>query len=158
MSTQLRLDEPSKFRVRTWPSAREIGRALEQNVRIAGSVLQLRFGDQIASLAISDPWSTCCELLLEAQLVREGKLDRFVLDVEQIFDLSYDGGIVLCTFSREHVFAVGREEFAASLELVVAEIFEGTTCPRLMRIAAGWGASDIRAQPYSYRFSDSLLT
>jgi len=158
MSTQLRLDQLSTFRVHTWPPAKELGRALERNLRIPGALLQLRFGEQVASLAISDLWSACCELLLEAELAREGKLDRFVVDVEQIFDLSYDGDTLLCIFSREHLFIVDPEEFAASLEQVVAEVFEGTSCPRLMHVAAKWGASSIRAQPYSFRFSDSLLT
>jgi hypothetical protein len=65
--------------------------------------------------------------------------------------------VVLCRFSPEHVFAVSREHCAAALEDVVDEIFSGTSCPRLMHVAARWGASALRALPYSYRFSDSLL-
>jgi hypothetical protein len=61
-------------------------------------------------------------------------------------------------FSQEHLFAVSKEGFAAALEHVVDEIFDSTSCPRLMRIAAGWGAAAIRAQPYSAKFSDSVLT
>ena len=57
----------------------------------------------------------------------------------------------------EHVFAVSREDFASALEDVVEQIFSGTSCPQLMHVAARWGASAIRALPYSYRFSDSLL-
>jgi hypothetical protein len=157
MATQLR-DEVSAFEVRTCPSPRALGEALERKSRQVEAVLQLRFGEQIAGLAISDLWSACCELLLEAQLVREAKLDHFVLDVEQVFELTYDGDLLRCVFSREHAFAVPRESFAAALEQVVEDIFAATSCPRLMHIAATWSASAIRAQPYSYRFSDSLLT
>ena len=90
-------------------------------------------------------------------LKREGKLDHFVLDAEQIFELSYAGELLYCIFSREHVFAVLREEFAASLEQAVREIFAATSCPRLMEIGAAWGASAIRALPYASRFSESGL-
>jgi hypothetical protein len=158
MFTQPRLDHPSPFHVRTSPEPAELGCALERNVRIPGALLQLHFADQVASLPLPDVWSACCELLLQAQLVRESKLDRFVVDVEHIFDLAYSGSLLSCVFSREHVFVVDREEFSKSLEHVVAEIFEATTCPQLMHIAARWGASDIRSLPYSQRFSDSLLT
>lgn len=121
------------------------------------AVLQLRFGELAAGLPIADIWSTCCELLLEAQLVRERRLNRFVLDAEHVFDVSCAASVVLCRFSSEHVFAVSREEFATALERVVEEILTGTSCPQVMLIAARWAASTIRAQPYSYRFSDSLL-
>jgi hypothetical protein len=157
MATQLRLDQFAPFEVRTWPDPEALGRALETNHPVPGAVLQLRFGEQVAGLAISDLWSACCELVLDAELVREGRLDHFVLDVEQICDLSYAGELLFCIFSREHVFAVSREEFAAALEHVVEEIFASTSCPRLMQIGAGWGASAIRALPYSVRFSDSEL-
>lgn len=158
MATQVQHQGVSEFQVRTCPSAAALGRAIETNVPLSGALLQLRFGDQVAGLPISDLWSACCELLLEAQLVRERKLDHFVLDVEQIFELSYSGDLLLCVFSCEHVFAVDRNAFAASLEHAVEEIFAATTCPSLMQIAARWGASALRALPYSYRFSDSVLT
>jgi hypothetical protein len=158
MVTQLRLEGLSDFEVRTWPSAAELGRALESNARIDGALLQMRFGDQVAGLPISDLWSACCELLLEAELARDGRLNHFVLDVEQIFEPSYSGDLLFCTFSREHVFAVDRARFAAALEQTVEDIFAATTCPRLMRIAASWGASALRALPYSFRFSDCVLT
>jgi hypothetical protein len=157
MATQLRFDQDSAFEARTWPGPEALGRALEKNQAIPGAVLQLRFGKQTAGLAISDLWSACCELLFEAELVREGRLDHFVLDAEQIFELSYAEDLLFCIFSREHVFAVAPEEFAAALEDVVEEIFAATTCPRLMHVAAGWGASAIRGLPYSFRFSDSEL-
>jgi hypothetical protein len=162
MSTQI-LDassgarELTKFEVTTSPPPRELGRALEKNARVGKAVLRLRFGELAAGLPISDLWSACCELLLQAQLVREGKLDRFVLDVEHVFDVLCAEKLVLCRFSAEHVFAVDREGFASSLENVVDQIFSGTSCPQLMHIAARWGASAIRAQPYSFRFSDSVL-
>jgi hypothetical protein len=158
MSTQLNVDHLSTFQVQTWPLPSELGRALERNARMPGARLQLRFDQQVASLAVSDIWSTCCELLLQAQLAREANLDRFVVDVEHIFDLGYEAGSILCVFSKEHVFAVDRECFAAALERAVAEIFQATSCPRLMQIAASWAASNIRSQPYAYRFSDSVLT
>ena len=158
MSTELHADHLSAFNLHTWPSPRDLGQGLERTVTIAGARLQLRFGEQVASLAVTDLWSTCCELLLQAQLIRESRLDRFVVDVEHIFDLRYGSGLVLCTFSQEHVFAVDQQGFASSLERVVAEIFDGTSCPGLMLIAAKWAASNIRAQPYSFRFSDSVLT
>jgi|SRR3954447_1149181 hypothetical protein len=147
----------STFVVQTSPAPGELGRALERNSSIVSPVLQLRFGEVAAGLPISDVWSACCELLLEAELVREGRLDRFVLDLEHVFDVSGAGSVVLCRFSPEHVFAVSRDEFAAALEDVVDQIFAGTSCPRLMHVAARWGASALRALPYSYRFSDSLL-
>jgi hypothetical protein len=149
--------ELSHFELTTSPPPAELGRALERNAQVADAVFRLRFGDLAAGLPISDLWSACCELLLEAELVREGKLDRFVLDVEQVFDVFRADDILLCRFSKEHVFAVSREDFASSLERVVSEIFAGTDSPQLMHIAARWGASSIRAQPYSYRFSDSVL-
>jgi hypothetical protein len=158
MATQLQHQGASEFEVRTCPSAAALGQAIEKNAPLCGALLQLRFGHQVAGLPISDLWSACCELLLEAQLVREGRLDHFVLDVEQIFELSYSGDLLFCIFSCEHVFAVDRDAFAASLEHAVEEIFAATTCPSLMNIAARWGASALRALPYSYRFSESVLT
>jgi hypothetical protein len=147
----------SPFMVQTSPAPAELGRALESKRNIGNPVLQLRFGDDAAGLPISDVWSACCELLLEAQLVRERRLNRFVLDLEHVFDVSCAGSVVLCRFSSEHVFAVPRDDFASALEGVVDRIFSGTSCPRLMHVAARWGASALRALPYSYRFSDSLL-
>ena len=147
----------SSFVVLTSPAPAVLGRALENRTSIAHPVLQLRFGKVAAGLPISDVWSACCELLLEAQLVRERRLNRFVLDLEHVFDVSCAGSVVLCRFSPEHVFAVSREDFASGLEEVVDQIFAGTSCPRLMHVAARWGASALRALPYSYRFSDSLL-
>src|SRR4051794_19590891 len=147
----------STFVVQTSPAPAELGGALESKLSIGNPVLQLRFGDEAAGLPISDVWSACCELLLEAELVREGRLDRFVLDLEHVFDVSCTGSVVLCRFSPEHVFAVSRDEFAAAFEEVVDQIFAGTSCPRLMHVAARWGASALLALPYSYRFSDSLL-
>jgi len=158
MATQLGSAEVCAFEVRTCPAPHALGQALESNARPSGARLQLHFGGEVAALPIPDLWSACCELLLEAQLVREAKLDHFVLDVEQVFELSYDRDLLLCIFSREHVFAVPRDSFAASLERVVEEIFAATSCPRLMQVAARWSASAIRAQPYAFRFSDSMLT
>src|SRR5438270_7913100 len=149
--------ELSPFIAQTTPAPAELGRALESKTSIAHAVLQLRFGEMTAGLPISDVWSACCELLLEAQLVRERRLNRFVLDLEHVFDVSGAGSVVLCRFSPEHVFAVSRDDFVSALEEVVDRIFSGTSCPRLMHIAARWGTSALRAMPYSYRFSDSLL-
>ena len=158
MATQLGLDQLAPFEIRISPRPTELGRALEDNVRRTGTLLQLCFGEQVAGFGVEDLWSACCERLLTAQLVREARLDHFVLDVEQVFDLAYQGEQLVCSFSREHVFAVRREEFAAALEHLVEEIFAATSCPRLMHIAARWGASSIRGLPYSIRFSDSVLT
>ena len=149
-------DESVPFEARTSPQPAALGRALEDKTPINGAVLQLHFGDEVARLAISDLWSCCCELLLQAELVREARLDHFIFDVERVFDLAYEGDRILCTFSREHVFAVPRNEFANALERLVQSIFAGTTCPRLMRAGAAWGASSIFSQPYYYRFSDSV--
>lgn len=157
MSSAFRFDDRPSFSARTSPTARELGRSLERKAQLSGALLQLHFGDQVARLPISDLWSVCCELLLQAQLVREGRLDHFVVDVEQIFDLAYEGDLLICTFSREHVFAVPRDDFAAALEQLVDEILGATSCPKIMQIGASWGASAIRAQPYCYRFSDSAL-
>jgi hypothetical protein len=158
MATQLRRDQVTSFEIGISPPPAELGQALESNTRRANTLLQFHFGENVAGLAIEDLWSSCCELLLNAQLVREAKLDHFVIDVEQIFELSYAGELLFCIFSREHVFAVSREGFAASLEHLVEQIFAETTCPRLMRVAAAWGVSSIRGLPYSCRFSDSVLT
>ena len=147
----------STFEVQTRPAPAKLGRTLEGETPAERPLLQLRFGDETAGLPIRDVWSACSELLLEAQLVRERRLNRFVLDVEHVFDVSCAANVVLCRFSNEHVFAVPREEFAAALERVVEDIISGTSCPPVMLIAARWAASAIRAQPYSYRFSDSLL-
>jgi hypothetical protein len=150
-------EEVGSFAVRISPSPSELGRSLESNVRRTGALLQFRFGELVTGFAINDLWSACCELLLNAQLVREGRLDHFVLDVEQIFELSYKGDELHCVFSRELVLAVARDGFATALEHVVDEVFAATTCPRLMRIAAGWGAASLRGLPYSCRFSDTAL-
>ena len=149
-------DECVPFEVRTSPVPEEIGRALESNQAIGGAMLQLHFGDEVARLPIPDLWSGCCEMLLQAELVREARLDHFIFDVERIFDLSYEDGRLTCAFSREHVFTVSRTEFADALERLVQDIFNGTTCPKLMRAGAGWGAASIRSQPYYYRFSESV--
>jgi hypothetical protein len=153
----LRSLDVSSFEVQTRPPPAELGRLFESKARVVRPVLQLRFGDLSAGLPIRDVWAACCELLLEAELVRERRLNRFVLDVEHVFDIAYAPNVVLCRFSHEHVFAVSREGFAAALERVVEEILSGTSCPQVMLIAARWAASAIRAQPYSHRFSDSLL-
>lgn len=159
MALKVRLDHcRTAFEIRIAPEAGELAHALEQNRRIPGARLQLRFGDELAAFPIPDLWSACCELLFAARLVRECRLDHFVLDVEQIFDVDYRDERVLCIFSREHVFEVPREEFAAELEVAVQKIFAATSCPAVMRAAADWGASAIFALPYSSRFSDSVLT
>jgi hypothetical protein len=158
MGKLFRFERLTPFVARTWPSARELGRALETNDAVPRAQLMLQFGDETARLTISDIWSACCELLLQAQLAREARLDHFIFDVEQVFDIAYDGNDMLCIFSREHLFAVDPEAFASGLEALVDEIFGGTSCPAVMRIAARWSASSIRAQPYSARFSDSVLT
>jgi len=145
------------FAALTSPAPAELGRALEEKSSVTPVVLQLRFGEMTAGLPLTDVWSACCELLLVAQLAREDRLDRFVLDLEHVFDVSVQGSVVLCRFSSELMFAVSRDAFADSLEELVAQIFSGTSCPSLMQIAARWGASTIRALPYSYKFSDSLL-
>lgn len=147
----------SPFHVQTRPAPGELGRTLEGERLAERPLLQLRFGDETAGLPIRDVWSACSELLLEAQLVRERRLNRFVFDVEHVFDVSCAANVVLCRFSNEHVFAVPREPFAAELERIVEEILSGTRCPPVMLIAARWAASAIRSQPYSHRFSDSLL-
>ena len=152
-----RSDHHVPFAITTSPEPAELGRTLEARMRTPRALLQLRFGKQAAALAIRDVWSACCELLLAAELLRERKLDRFILDVEQVFDVAYDGDTVLCIFSPEHVFRLSAERFTNALEGVVDEILSGTSCPPVMRIAAAWGASQIRAQPYSARFSNSLL-
>ena len=149
-------DECVAFAARTSPEPAELGRALEDQITVKGAVLQLHFGDEVARLPILDLWSSCCELLLQAELVREARLDHFIVDVERIFDLQYEGDRLLCTFSREHMFAVSRARFADALEQLVQGIFAGTTCPGLMRAGAAWGAASIRTQPYYYRFSESV--
>jgi hypothetical protein len=158
IATRLRFDAPQPFAIQTSPPAAELGRLLETSGRTGDASLQLGFGDRVAGIAISDLWSTCCELLLQAQLVRERKLDHFVLDVEQIFELIYEGDCVLCVFSTELAFLVDREQLASALEQVAGDIFAGTSCPRLMQIAASWGAFAIRGLPYAARFSESALT
>ena len=154
---QLQSLDLSPFEVQTRPPPAELGRLLESKERASQPILRLCFGDLTAGLPIRDVWSACCELLLAAELVREGRLNRFVLDVEHVFDVSCSGSVILCRFSSEHVFAVSREEFASALDRVVEQILSGTSCPSVMLIAARWAASTIRARPYSYRFSDSLL-
>jgi hypothetical protein len=145
------------FEAQTSPEPAELGRALEAGRPIRTALLHLHFGDEVARLPISDLWSSCCELLLQAELVREAKLDHFVVDVERVFDLSYDNDDrLLCIFSREHVFTVSGAAFADGLERLVREIFAGTSCPRIMQAGAAWGASSIRSQPYYYRFSQSV--
>jgi hypothetical protein len=158
MSTQLQVERLALFRAETSPAPSELGKTLERSGATQFARLQLHFGERVAAIPISDLWSACCELVLQAQLVREGRLNRFVIDVEHVFDVSCAPRAVLCRFSPEHVFVVARDQFAAALDDLVERIFSGTSCPRLMHIAARWGASAIRAQPYSHRFSNSLLT
>lgn len=158
MTAPLQWDRLTTFRAETSPAPSELGRALERNIIPAHTRLCLSFGDRVAGIPISDLWSACCELLLQAQLVREGWLHRFVLDLEHVFDVSCMRGVILCRFSPEHVFVVEKEEFAASLDDVVQRIFAGTHCPSVVQIAAEWAASEIRARPYAHRFTDFLLT
>lgn len=157
MGAQPGLDQAAAFAIRVSPDPIALGKALESNHALGGTYLQLRFGDQAAGFPIADLWSACCELLLEAQLAREEKLDHFVIDAERIFEICYSGDLLICMFSREHVFAVPKAEFAAALDHVVDQIFAGTSCPRLMRVAARWGASTLRALPYAARFTGSTL-
>lgn len=144
------------FEASTSPEPAQLGRALEAKIPIRGAVLELHFGDEVARLPISDLWSCCCELLFQSELVREARLDHFIVDVERIFDLSYDDDRLRCAFSQEHVFTVSRTRFADALEQLVESIFSGTTCPLLMRAGAAWGAASILTQPYYYRFSESV--
>jgi|SRR3954447_16950966 hypothetical protein len=136
--------ELSSFDAVTRPAPVELGRALEGRANTQ-PVLQLRFGEMVAGLPISDVWSACCELLLQAQLAREMRLDRFVLDLEQVFDVtcaaapfSADSRPSMCLPCR------GRDSRWRSSG-VAEQIFAGTSCPSLMHIAACWGASTIRA-------------
>src|SRR5437764_8551582 len=125
---QLQSLDLSPFEVQTRPPPAELGRLLESKERATQPVLRLRFGELTAGLPIRDVWSACCELLLAAELVREGRLNRFVLDVEHVFDVSCSGRVALCRFSSEHVFAVSREEFPSALERMVGQIRSGTCC------------------------------
>lgn len=52
------------FTVTTMPAPAQLGRSLEEKVRLRRATMQLRFGQEVAALAIRDVWSACCELLL----------------------------------------------------------------------------------------------
>jgi hypothetical protein len=152
MSFFFSVKEPVPFELGTTPSPEKLGKALEEQASFE-FCLHFGFGDNVASEQIPDVWSACCELRLQSQLVRERNLTHFVVDARELFDASYADDLVICTYSIEHVFPVRLEEFASSIDGLLADIARATTYPRLTDIAIDRGASLIRAQPYFYRFS-----
>jgi hypothetical protein len=144
--------EPVEFGLGTTPSPEKLGKALEERASF-DFCLHLGFGANVASEQIPDVWSACCELRLQSQLVRERQLTHFVIDARELFDATYADDLVICSYSREHVFPVRLEEFASSIDGLIADIARATSYPRLTDIAIERGASLIRAQPYFYRFS-----
>lgn len=144
--------EPVPCDLWTTPSADQLGKALEAKAR-QEFCLHFGFGANVASEQIPDVWSACCELRLQSELVRSRQLTHFVLDARELFDTSYDGDLLICSYSPEHVFPVRLEEFAASIDRLLGDVARATTYPKLTDIAIERRASLIRAQPYFYRFS-----
>ena len=144
--------EAVPFELWTTPAVDELGKALETQARLE-FCLHFGFGPSIASEQIPDVWSACCELRLQAELVRSRELIHFVLDAKELFDVSYDGDLVICRYSAEHVFPVRLEDFASAIDRLLADVTRATTFPRLTEIAIESRAGLIRGQPYFYRFS-----
>jgi hypothetical protein len=155
MSFFFGLKEPVPFELGTTPSPEKLGKALEDRASSFEFCLHFGFGANVASEQIPEVWSACCELRLQSQLIRQRQLTHFVVDARELFDASYDDDLLICSYSIEHLFPVRLEEFASSIDGLLADIVRSTSYPRLMDIAIERGASLIRAQPYFYRFSDA---
>jgi hypothetical protein len=152
MSLFFKATEPVPFELRTTPSPYQLGRALEAKTKLE-FCLHFGFGAQVATERAPDVWSACCELRLQSELIRSRKLTHFVLDARDLFRASYDGDLLICSYSPEHVFRVRVEEIASSIDRLLAAVTRATAYPKLTDIAIERRASLIRAQPYFYRFS-----
>lgn len=152
MSFFFGVKEPVPFTLWTTPSADRLGQILEAQAS-REFCLHFGFGSSIASEQVPDVWSACCELRLQSELVRSQQLTHFVLDARDLFDVAYDGDLVICRYSKEHVFPVRLEEFALAIDGFLANVARATTYPRLTEIAIERRAALIRGQPYFYRFS-----
>jgi hypothetical protein len=148
---------PSPFSAWTTPAPELLGKSLADPSHPVPALLHLSFGDAVAHVEFDDVWSTCCVLLLQADLVREKKLNHFVIDVEQLFAISYRGDLLVCRWSIDHVFTVRAEAFAKSLELVATKILGAASSPAVMSLRARSNAWLIRGQPYSSKFSRAWL-
>lgn len=114
------------FQVRLNPSAPEIGRLRKQGTATS-AVFLFSFADATASHRVKDVWTACCEIYLQAQLARSAELHSFYLDDEQLFEMAYVDDAIICSWSPEHVFAVKRAEFVASIETLVEQVLAGVS-------------------------------
>jgi hypothetical protein len=150
--------QPCSFQIQTLPRPEDLGWAFERRLTQVNAFVEFHFGDDIAVQSISDIWHMSCELVLQAELVREKHLYRFLMDAQQLFAIEYDvDDMVLCTWSAERIFAVPLNTFASSLELLVEELVASTRYPKLTRIRVDSAAVMIRAQPYLSQFTQRGL-
>ncbi|MBA2467715.1 MAG: hypothetical protein H0V46_08965 [Sphingomonas sp.] len=145
------------FDIRTLPRPDELGWAIDRRATGLQAFVEFHFGDSIAVLPVSDVWHVVCELALQAQLVREKSLRRFLIDVQQLFAVDYDADVLVCTWPAEQVFAVSLDVFASALERLVEDLIAHTRHPKLTRIRVDGAVAMIRAQPYLSQFSDEAL-
>jgi hypothetical protein len=112
----------------------------------ASAVLRFSFGDLTASQLVGDIWLACCEIYLQAQLAKQSRLDGFYLNGEQLFTIAYFDDVVLCSWSRDHMFAVKQRELVDSFEALVEQALD--QAPHWRREAfVHLGASLIQNQP-----------
>lgn len=133
------------FRLNVRPSASELGRACEQDAR-AAAVFLFRFGDATASHRVDNVWVACCEIFLQAQLVRQAQLHSFSLNGEQLFEISYFNDAAVCSWSPEHVFAVDKREAVDAFESFVQQVLAASSdhrCEHFVHL----GASLVLTQP-----------
>jgi hypothetical protein len=95
---------------------------------------------------VKDVWAACCEIYLQAQLIRQAHLHSFSLDGVRLFDISYVDDALVCQWSVEHVFVVEKEDFATSCETLVQQVLAETSDPRRADFVQ-LGASLITTRP-----------
>ena len=109
------------FRLALKPSAVEIGRICATGKRVE-AIFLFSFGEATASHRVDDVWTACCEMYLQAQLAEQSDLQSFRLAGEELFTLRHEGDVVVCSWSRHHIFAVQKREFVRSLESLIDQV------------------------------------
>ena len=133
------------FGLATDPAAETIGLQWSGVARTEAT-FRFSFGSASAAVHVPDVWTSCCELYLQAQLAAREKLPVLSLGGQRRFTLTNVTGIIVCQWSREHIFAVRKREFVSAIETLVDRFLAGM--PETLREGfVQLGASMIRNEP-----------
>jgi len=132
------------FQLATDPAAETIGSRWTGTPTQA--TFRFSFGSATAAVNVPDVWTSFCELYLQSQLAARDKLQALCLGGQRRFTLTNVKGIIVCQWSREHIFAVRKSELVSSIETLVDRFLEDM--PETLREAfVQLGASMIRNDP-----------